>query len=437
MRVYIETLGCPKNEADSNALASLLRPPFSRTGDPRRADIIVVNTCGFIHDAREESVDTLLEYALWQDRPQPQKVIAWGCLVQRYYHELVREIPEIHGWIGLHPVEMVAELLRQIPDHPNPLVSVPTEPFPLFGNIHPHRPSNIAYWYLKIGDGCDRRCSFCSIPGFKGPHRSRTLESVLQEARYLLAQGIKELILVDQDTTQYDSDTNFLEDLLVQLDQIPGDFWIRVMYLHPDHLRQKLLDTMASLGKVLPYFDIPIQHASDSILKAMNRTKNAGELAELFRRLRERIPNAVLRTTVMVGYPGETQEDFAKLLAFMEQVRFDRLGAFLYSPEENTIAFAQNQASPVPQKTGQRRLEQVMQLQKDISEQTAEQWIGKKMRVLVEEQADGVFIGRSFRDAPEVDASVILSSDRPLHLHEFVECEITASWEYDLEGRVL
>ncbi len=436
MKIYIETLGCPKNEADSQLLKSLLPSGSIIVSSPSEAEWVVVNTCAFILDAQRESIETLLEYVLqWkQEQPDRRRVFAWGCLVQRFLKTLQKEIPELDGFIGVLPVDRIAEGLMShlqadtkralvlYSEQPNTECALSSQFF--------ERPPY--YVYVKTGDGCDRNCGFCAIPSFKGPHRSRQMTHIRREVEELVRKGKKEIILVDQDTTQYEDGGNTLPNLLRSLDAIDGDFWIRVLYVHPDHFDLPLLDSFCACDKVLPYFDIPIQHASDSVLRAMNRIKGREELSAIFRHIRERIPEAVLRSTVMVGYPGETGRDFDQLVAFLKETRFDRLGVFRFSPEKGAPV-NKKKLEKVFAKVSASRLDEIMTLQQEISYEKNQQLLGKTFRVLVEAE-ESHYVGRTMRDAPDIDGLFDVYTEEQLTLGEFYTCRVTEVDAYDLGG---
>lgn len=427
MVVYIHTLGCPKNDADSATLAALIEHRgHEMVGDLSCADTVVINTCGFILDARQESIDALLAFSVGE-KDRRQKVYGWGCLVQSGARELMETIPEVDGWLGVLPVEEVFDSLETgqslvwYPQNPQPLHSLSCQ------KVYPGQRTA----YLKIGDGCDRACGFCGIPSFKGMHRSRKMASIIDEARQLVADGIREIVLVDQDTTQYNDQGRGLSELLHAIHKIEGDFWIRVMYLHPDHLSQEMISLMIHLPKVLSYFDLPMQHGSDPILRRMNRIKNREQLLELVRSIRVMDADATIRSSMIIGCPGEEEEDFEALVDFVQQAQFDHLGCFIYSPEAGT---PMAKDPPVSLSLARKRQERIMLLQEEISGGILERWIGKALDVLVEEETDHMYLGRSFRDAPDIDGMVWVKSERPIEVGEFVRCKVIQSMEHDLVG---
>lgn len=440
MKIYIETLGCPKNDADSSVLKGFLATDslyFEIVSDPETADVVIINTCAFILDSKEESIDAILDFSLnWKRANNGRKIIVTGCLAQRNFQELAEEIPEIDMLIGLDSTENIFNSVKSfLTGHSDRALHKVSQPFPLYSEGK-HFPDTLPYSYVKIGDGCDRNCSFCSIPNFKGKHLSRKVSEIIIEIKELIKSGKKEIILVDQDLTQFSSEGYLLHDLLREIDLIPGEFWVRILYLHPDHFSEELLNTVKNSKKILHYFDIPIQHASDKILGLMNRYKNSKELEELFNRVKEEIPDAVLRTTVMVGFPGEEEEDFAMLERFIKKIEFDKLGGFVYSPEDDTQAKDLDQIK-VSGKTGNKRLEIIMNIQKEVYQKKLNSLIGKTFKVLIEESEEDYYFGRIWQDAPEIDSLTYLYPKKTIKQGIFHDCKITGFSEYDLEGELI
>ncbi len=421
MKVWIDVLGCPKNEADSAALIAILGQRGHEIVDsPREADVLVVNTCGFIESAKQESIEAILNSTTYGKR-----VVVHGCLVQRYYKELREEIPEVKAFLGVVTPKQVAMAIEA----PDDFVSVPMPVYEFQGREDGDSP----YAYLKIGDGCSRNCAFCAIPSIKGRLVNRSPDDVLEEASYLLKRGKKELILVSQDLTQYGFKGVSLINLLEKLDALEGEFWIRLLYLYPDGVSDDLIEFVANSRHVVRYFDVPIQHASRRILSLMNRNEDVEMLKDLFRKIKHLVPDSILRSTVMVGFPGETDDDFQALKDFVKEVKFDRLGAFMYSDEEGTAAYEFSQK--VSRQTSRRRFNTIMELQQKISLEKNEELVGKKLEVLVEGKRGGIYHGRTYRDAPEIDGYVHFTSERNLKIGDFAEVEITSYEFYDLEGR--
>lgn len=441
LRVGLVSLGCAKNLVDSELmLGTLRRDGMELVGALQRADVIIVNTCGFIEAAKRQSIAAVLR-ASQLGKP----LILAGCLGQRYPRQLQQELPELAAIVGLNEIPKIADIVRAavtrhagngdsdarlpalywsgpacyLPDH-----TVPRQRL---------TPSHTAY--IKIADGCNHRCSFCSIPRIRGRHRSRPMADVLAEARALVAQGVRELNLISQDTTYYGRDTGdgSLAALLRALEEVPGDFWVRVLYTHPAHWTDELIRTFATCSKLCQYVDVPLQHINNDVLRRMRRETDGHFLRDLVGRLRSGIPGVALRTTFIVGFPGETEEQFAELLDFIATARFERLGVFVYSPEDHTPAA--RYAAAVPLRVRRARYRQVMGLQQRVSAQVLRGYVGRTMRVLVERHLRGRAVGRSHLDAPEVDGQVYL--DRAAPIGQFVSVRITGRRVYDLEGEVI
>jgi len=432
LKLYIVVLGCPKNEADF----SLFKYHLQQLGhevvdDLEEADGVVVDTCGFIVDAKQESIDTVLEFVEHKKKlknvNKDFKIFVTGCLVQRYPKELPIEIPEVDGWFGVIPPKTLANNIEKV----NKYITDPIAVYEFQGRVDD---VTLPYAYLKIADGCDRACTFCTIPKFKGGFVSRKLEDIVREAEYLVSGGKKEIILVAQDTTGYGIDLYgkpMLPELLKRLNDIPGDFWIRVMYMHPDHVTDDILQGF-SYEKVVKYFDIPVQHGSKKILKLMNRTRTPDELEALFDKIRSIFPEAVLRTSIILGFPGESSQDFEELIEFVRSVEFDKLGAFIYSDEEDAASY--NLPHKVRTSTAQKRLDKLMETQAEISLMRNQKFLGKVLDVLIDEETNGVLIGRAFMDAPEIDGNVFVKGT---NLRGFVKVRITEVDTYDLEGELV
>ena len=451
MRYHLVTLGCPKNVADSDKLEALLREGYHEPTDrPARADLIVVNTCGFLEAAREESIDAILRLAL-RKRPG-QKLVVAGCLSQIYARQLREEMPEVDALFGVEAWEQVAALAGPPagragtagrPGQARP--SGVEAPF----HIPEASPSPRPSAYLKISDGCNAPCAFCIIPRIKGRLHSVEPEALVAEARRLAAQGVQELVLVAQDSTAYGRDRgqrDGLPELLERLAEAvpPADCgpWIRVMYAYPGHVSARLARTMASLPQVCHYLDIPLQHASAAVLRRMRRPSNPHHVRQMFARLRSAMPDVALRTTFIVGYPGETEAEFEEMLDFVREVRFDHVGAFIYSPEPGTPAARASEQ--VPESVKRRRYRRLMCVAQEVSLARNQEWVGRELTVLVEseETSDGrrpggdeVFAGRSYRDAPEVDG-LVLGSGRPPP-GSMVRVRVEQALPYDLWGSLV
>jgi len=440
LNVFIETLGCPKNEADSRVLSGFfLENDYTLTDDPEKADLIIVNTCGFILDAAEESIQQLINYSTQLKKVNPSiKVMGLGCLVQRYADELVKEIPEIDYWVGLDALETIIPIVEKAPKGKN----IPQKPNPIFYKS-PERfqEDQQSYSYIKIGDGCNRSCAFCSIPTFKGEHISRDPLDIKKEFSHLIRMGKRELILVDQDITQYTYKGTELSQLTEELSQVEGEYWIRLMYMHPDHISRKLFEGLKNLKHLISYFDIPVQHGADHVLKNMDRKRSALELKEHFQMIREIFPDVSLRTTIMLGFPGEGHREFEQLMAFMEEIRFDKVGFFTFSPEEGT-PIVKKPFTLEEEDVIQKRLSQVEDLQREISYDKNELLVGKEMQLIVDAYEEDLLICRSYRDAPEIDSEVFVQmnpvqrNNKP-KVGELIQAKITGFDDYDLEAEWL
>ncbi len=419
-RLRAVTLGCSKNTVDTEHLLAQLPPEeFEIVGDGP-VDCLLVNTCGFIGDAKEESVNAVLEAVAAKSRGEAAEVIVFGCLSQRYGAELKEEIPEVDAWFGAREIAPVLRHLGVEPDRSAPRRLAPGK----------------GYAYLKISEGCDRRCSYCAIPFIRGAHRSVPMEELVGEARMLAEGGVKELILIAQDTTYYGLDLyrrRALAELIGRLSEIDGIEWIRIHYSYPADFPEDVLEQMADNPKVCKYLDIPLQHISDGVLDRMHRNVDGAWTRELISRLRSRVPGVVLRTTMIVGHPGETEEQFSELLEFVREARFERLGAFTYSEEEGTYD-ADHFKDDVPQEEKQSRLDRLMSLQSDISYSYNQSRIGSVERVLVDEvMPDGTLVCRSQYESPDVDGEILVRG-ASVPVGEFITVKITGAEEYDLEA---
>ncbi len=431
MKIGIKILGCPKNEADCNVLEAILRQRGHEiVKDVHKADAVIIDTCGFIEDAKKESIDEILTFVQYKSK-RDLFLCVKGCLVQRYASELAEEIPEVDAWYGvLSPIEIADALEKGV----RFLVQEPSTIYEEAQRCERGK----SFAYLKIADGCDRGCTFCSIPLFKGRFKSRSIESIEKEALDLLKQGVKELILVAQDTTAYGVDLYrkpSLPELLARLNNLDGDFAIRVMYLHPDHLNEEIIDAVLNLKKVLPYFDIPVQHGSDGILRKMGRMKTSDQLLQMIQKIRKLNPDSAIRSAVIVGFPGESEGDFELLLNFLQEAKFDRLGCFVYSDEEGTISSKFDQK--VSMEVAARRQEEVILLQSQISEERLKRFEGKKVKVLIESFDKEYYLGRSHLDAPEVDGVVFVKRSKKIALGDFYTVLITETEEYDMKGELI
>lgn len=443
-RVGMLSLGCPKTLVDSELVLGKLDPEkYTLSPSVAECDIAVVNTCAFIQDAQEESVDQILRLIELKEEGEIQKIIVLGCLVQRFARDLQRELKEVDAFVGSGEYDKIPQVVEKVTGGEG--VSQIGLPGYLYTSGEYRVSLTPSYWrYLKVSEGCDHTCSFCVIPGFRGKHRSRALGDVAQEAENLVAEGARELILTGQDTTFFGYDLEgryLLPELLRCLNRIDRLRWIRILYAYPSLVTEELIETMASCEKVCHYLDMPLQHASDRILKSMRRGTTKESTRALIAKLRRRIPDLAVRTTFIVGYPGETEEEFQELLDFMEEARFERLGIFTYSHEAGSLAASL--PGQVPEKVKAKRLERGMVLQQRISQENNRRLVGKTLEVLVEEKGEkpGLWIGRTYKDAPEVDGTVSFLAHPmiragEIRAGEFVRVKITDTCEYDLTGEL-
>jgi len=425
-RVSIVTLGCSKNTVDSQKLMRQLEAGgysiAAESADP--ADIVIINTCGFIHDAKEESVDTIIRYAEAVRRRGHGKLFVMGCLVERYRNELQHEMPEVDGWFGVNrPQEIISHLglaYRQELNGERILT----------GPAH--------YAYLKVSEGCDRTCAFCAIPDIRGRYISTPVEELVDEARLLASRGVKELILIAQDLTLYGTDLygkQMLPELVRRLSEIDSLGWIRLHYLYPSDFPMEILEMMQDNQKICRYIDLPIQHISDTVLKMMRREHDSAGTRQLLADIRRMLPDAAVRTTVIAGHPGETEKDYRKLLDFISEYRFDRLGAFRYSHEENTHG-AMNYKDTVPERTKERRVAGIMKVQQEISAARNAAMTGREMRVIIDRREGLFHVGRSQHDSPEVDQEILVTGAGNIEPGTFIDVKITGSTEFDLYAEI-
>ncbi len=439
IRVGMVSLGCPKNQVDAEImLASLNNDEFEICNQPEICDVIIINTCGFIESAKAESIENILEFAALKEEGAVKAIVVTGCLAERYRDEVAKELPEVDAVVGIGCNSDIADIIRSVVKGKRFTRFGEKTALPLNGERVLTTPN--FYAYLKIADGCDNCCSYCAIPKIRGRYRSRKMEDIIGEARALAAQGVKELVIVAQDTTRYGVDIYnklALPELLVKLCEVDGIEWIRVLYCYPERISDELLDVMAFEPKILPYLDLPIQHVSDNILKAMNRSGSKKELLTLIDKIRKKIPDIILRTTLIAGFPGESEQDFEELVEFVKEMRFSRLGCFTYSAEEGTPAAAmENQVDP---EVARRRCEIIMREQSFIMEQLARDQVGKVLRVLTEGYDDKSksYFGRSTADAPEIDGRVFFVSEGKKNAGDFVMVKITDNIDFDLYGEAI
>lgn len=425
-RVNIVTLGCSKNTVDSQKLMRQLEAGgyiiASESADP--ADIVVINTCGFIHDAKEESVDTIIRHAEAIRKEGRGKLFVMGCLVERYRKELSDSLPEVDGWFGVNrPQEIISHLGLAYRRELN-------------GERVITGPSH--YAYLKVSEGCDRTCAFCAIPDIRGRYISTPVEELVEEARKLADGGVRELILIAQDLTLYGTDLygrQMLPELVMRLSAISNLEWIRLHYLYPSDFPMEILEMMQDNNKICRYIDIPIQHISDKVLKMMRREHDSAGTRRLLADIRRMVPDAAVRTTVIAGHPGETEKEFNELTDYIREYRFDRLGAFRYSHEENTHA-ALRYSDDIPEKTKERRVARIMELQQEISSERNSLMTGTVVRVIIDRKEGLFHVGRSQHDSPEVDQEILVTGGKNIEPGTFIDVKITGSTEFDLYAEI-
>lgn len=433
-KVGMISLGCPKNQVDGEVmLEKLNKSGFDIAQSIEDSDVMIINTCGFIEDAKREAIETILEVAEYKKAGLISAIVVTGCLAERYQDEILKEIPEVDSVIGIGADRDIVKVCQKA------LIGVKTSFYPdkkyllLEGDRMLSTPPHWAY--LKISDGCDNKCSYCAIPGIRGGYIERDMESIIAEANKLAASGVKELIIIAQDTTKYGLKLYGeykLAELLKELVKIDGIEWIRLFYCYPDRVTDELIDVIASKEKVCSYIDIPLQHCNNDILKSMNRYGSYDSLKKLLTKMKTKIPNLSLRTTFMVGFPGETEEQFEELCRFVKDIEFDKMGCFTYSPEEDTPAFDFD--NQIDEDIKKRRAEVLMDIQYSITENANKKRIGNIYKVVVDEKDGDKYIGRSYLDSPEIDSGIIITSERALSSGEFINVKITDYDGYDLIG---
>ena len=440
MNILFISLGCDKNLVDSEVMLGLLdKKGYQIVDSEEDADIIVVNTCCFIHDAKEESIQTILEMAEYKKEGKLKALIVTGCLAQRYQQEIIDEIPEVDAVLGTtsynHIVEAVEEALagngHVVLEDVDALPDVKEKRLVTTGGH---------YAYMKIAEGCDKHCTYCIIPKLRGNYRSVPMEKLLAEAKDLADQGVKELILVAQETTVYGKDLygeKSLHKLLRELCKISGIQWIRILYCYPEEIYDELIQTIKEEKKVCHYLDLPIQHASDAVLKRMGRRTSKAQLVEIIEKLRKEIPDISLRTTLITGFPGETQEQHEELKDFVDEMEFDRLGVFTYSPEEDTPAATMTEQ--IPEEVKEDRQAELMELQQEIAFDLAEDMVGREVLVMIEGKVadENAYVGRTYKDAPNVDGLIFINTDEELMSGDFARVRVTGALEYDLIGELI
>lgn len=444
MKIGVVSLGCPKNLVDSETMLGLIHEEnYEITNNPSEAEIIIVNTCGFIESAKEESINTILQMAEYKKSGSCKYIIVTGCLSQRYAEELFNELPEADAIAGVEVYDEIGSIIKRVMNGERFIMLERSKPDVIYTSKETFLPRILttpSYTaYLKIAEGCDNCCSYCAIPKIRGPYRSKPMEQVLKEAKALADNGVKELIVVAQDTTRYGEDLPggklLLADLLKELNKIESLKWIRVMYCYPNNFTDKLIETFASLDKVCKYVDLPLQHASNRLLASMNRYDTREEVETLLAKLRKCIPEIVIRTTFIVGFPGETDADFEELKEFVEQQRFENAGVFAYSQEEGTVAGAMT--NQIPDEIKQERYHELMALQAQISEEIHKNTEGQTLEVLVEgieEDGSGLHYGRSYREAPDIDGLVFIENPGDIKPGCFVKVNILQGFTYESVG---
>ena len=439
LKIALESLGCSKNLVDAEIMMGILnRKGYKLVGEFEEADIILVNTCGFIESAKQESIDTILDLAQLKENGNLKLLIVTGCLAQRYAKELQAEIPEIDAIVGTGSYQQIDEIIANL-EKENNIVSLNDIEFAYNEDLPRYVTTPEYMAYLKIGEGCDNHCTYCIIPKLRGRYRSRKMEDIIKEAKDLASKGVKELVVIAQDTTKYGLDLYGevkLPQLLEELAQIDGIKWIRIMYSYPESITEELVKVIKKYDNICNYFDMPIQHASNKVLKLMNRHTTKEDIKSKVEMIRKYIPDATLRTAIIVGFPGETDEDFNELVEFAKDMKFDRLGAFAYSREEDTPA--DKLPNHLDEDVKLQRRDQLMLVQQEISQNLNAQKIDNEYEVLIEEQIeDKVYIGRTQGDAEEIDSIVYVKSENQLEIGSFVKVKINNALEYDLMGDVV
>ena len=435
--VHIVTLGCSKNDVDSSMMYSLLdKNKYQMVNEPSQADILIVNTCGFIDAAKEESIDTILESVEYKNEGRCKKVLLSGCLAQRYPEELIKEIPEIDGIIGTGNIDYINELLDR---------SLAGDLFIKTDNLNSAYIEGIRKEevnrteYVKISEGCNNNCSYCIIPSLRGKNRSRKIEDIYSEVEYLVSKGAREIILIAQNTTDYGIDLYSkysLANLINKISKIEDLKWIRVLYLYPDHFTDDLIEEFKNNDKLVNYVDMPLQHISDDVLKKMNRKTSKEHIIKTLKNLRKSVPDIVIRTTFIVGFPGESDDDFNQLVDFIENIKFDKLGVFEYSKEEGTKAASLDEQ--IPDSIKEERKNEIMAIQSEISAEILSKNIGKRLEVLIEEEVDEEnYVGRTYMDSPEIDGVTYVHSAKNLEIGSFVQVDVVDSLDYDLVGEII
>ncbi len=440
MNLLFISLGCDKNLVDTEVMLGMLaKHGYQMVDDEASADIIVINTCCFIHDAKEESINTILEMAEWKKSGKLKALVVTGCLAERYRQEIMDEIPEVDAVLGTTSYDKILEAIAAALHGEHKLIVNDVNALPLVDEKRIVTTGG-HYAYMKIAEGCDKHCTYCIIPKIRGNYRSVPMERLVKEAEYLAEQGVKELILVAQETTVYGKDIygeKSLPKLLRALCKVSGLRWIRILYCYPEEITEELIQVMKEEPKICHYIDLPIQHASDAILKRMGRRTSKAQLIETVEHLREEIPDICIRTTLITGFPGETEEQHEEVMDFVDQMEFDRLGVFTYSPEEDTPAAEFEHQ--IPEEIKEDRQAEIMELQQDIAFELAENMIGQTVLVMIEGKVadENAYVGRTYKDAPNVDGLIFIMTDEELVSGDFAMVKVTGAQEYDLIGELL
>lgn len=437
MKILFISLGCDKNLVDSEVMLGLLASRgYEMIDDEQEADIIVVNTCCFIHDAKQESVDNILEMAEYKKTGKLKALIVTGCLAERYRQEIIDEIPEVDAVLGTTAYDKILDAVDEALEGKHFLEMEDLQALPVVDTKRQITTGG-HFAYMKIAEGCDKHCTYCIIPKIRGTYRSVPMEQLIKEAEELAAQGVKELILVAQETTLYGKDLygeKSLHKLLKELCKVSGIQWIRILYCYPEEITDELIQVIKEEPKICHYLDLPIQHANDEILKRMGRRTSKQELIDIVTKLRKEIPDICLRTTLITGFPGETEEQHQELVEFVDEMEFDRLGVFTYSPEEDTPAATM--PDQIEEKVKLERQAELMELQQEIAFDTAENMIGREMLVMIEGKIadEPAYVGRTYRDAPKVDGLIFVETGELLMSGDFAKVTVTGAEEYDLIG---
>lgn len=440
MKILFISLGCDKNLVDSEEMLGMLKQAsYEFVDDETEADIIVINTCCFVNDAKEESIETILQMSEYRKNGKCKALIVTGCLAQRYKDEIIKEIPEVDAVLGTSSYDKIVEAVQ------NTLKGSKYEEYTSLDKLIVAEKDRVVttggyFAYLKIAEGCDKCCTYCIIPKIRGSYRSVEMDELISSAENLVNNGAKELILVAQETTLYGVDIygkKMLPQLLKRLCEIPGLVWIRLLYCYPEEITDELIEVIKTEKKICKYIDMPIQHASDRILKLMGRRTNRQELTEIILKLRREIPDIVIRTTLISGFPNEEEEDHEQLMEFVDEMEFDRLGVFTYSPEEDTPA--EKMPGQIEEAIKERRRDEIMELQQEIAFEKGENMTGKKVLVMIEGKIvdENAYVGRTYMDAPGVDGNIFVVTNEELLTGDFVNVEVTGSKDYDLIGRIV